>query len=122
MLPMAAVVVLLGACQEAPQPVEPIAPAPSHAPGNKPGGRIAFTSDRDGNFEIYVMNADGTALTRLTDAPDNFLPSWSPSGKQIAFTSNRDGNNEIYIVNADGTRWTNVTLHPSNDTQPDWAR
>ena len=76
---MAAVVVLLGACQEAPQPVEPIAPAPSHAPGNKPGGRIAFTSDRDGNFEISVMNADGT-------------------------------------------RWTNVTLHPSNDTQPDWAR
>ena len=48
---------------------------------------IAFTSDREnGNFDIYVMNADGSGQTRLTDDPaDDFNPSWSPDGGKIAF-------------------------------------
>ena len=42
------------------------------------GSRIAFASDRDGNWEIYVMNADGSGQTRLTDNPAwDFSPSWS---------------------------------------------
>ena len=63
------------------------------------GRKIAFTSDRDGNSEIYVMNADGSNVERLThhDAYD-FGPAWSPDGTKIAFSSWRDGNFEIYVV------------------------
>src|SRR5688572_29623487 len=60
-------------------------------------GKIAFTSDRAGNHEIYVMNVDGTAQTNITtDAADDHFPSWSPDGTKIAFTSSRSGDFEIY--------------------------
>ncbi len=79
--------------------------APSRA-GSGPdwspdGRRIAFDSDRDGNFEVYAMNADGSGVTRLTvrDAHD-VGPAWSPDGRRIAFHSNReDGNWDIYVMN-----------------------
>ena len=65
---------------------------------------IAFSADRDGYREIYVMNADGTGQTRLADNPSaDRIPSWSPDGSRIAFYSNRDGNWEIYVMNSDGT-------------------
>ena len=67
-------------------------------------------SDRDGNSEIYVMNVDGTGLTRLTDDPAvDVYPAWSPDGSRIAFTSTRDGHNNIYVMNADGTGVTQLT-------------
>jgi TolB protein len=50
------------------------------------GTQIAFLSDRDGNWEIYLINTDGTGLTRLTDTPEwEIFPVWSPDGTQIAF-------------------------------------
>ena len=87
------------------------------------GTKIAFTSDRDGNNEIYVMNAqDGSNQTRLTDNPasDEF-PSWSPDGVKIAFTSDRDGNTEIYVMNAqDGSNQTRLTDNAASDALPEW--
>src|SRR3989442_7570494 len=69
--------------------------------------KIAFGSDRDGNPEIYVMNADGSGVTRLTNNPaTDFQLAWSPDGTKIAFRTDRDGNWEIYVMNADG-RWEN---------------
>ncbi|MCH8993458.1 MAG: PD40 domain-containing protein, partial [Chloroflexi bacterium] len=51
-------------------------------------GRIAFASDRDGNSEVYIVNADGSGLTRLTDnLADDSQPTWSPDGTHIAFLS-----------------------------------
>src|SRR5438132_11207571 len=51
-------------------------------------GRIAFTSDRDGTEQIYLMNADGSNPTRLTRGPaSNTNAAWSPDGKTIAFVS-----------------------------------
>jgi WD40 repeat protein len=87
-------------------------------------GKIAFTSNRDGNDEIYVMNADGTGVTRLTDNPaSDQQPAWSPDGSRIAFTSTRDGTFEIYVMNADGTgvtRLTTTTTHLGS-TRPAWC-
>jgi TolB protein len=64
------------------------ASSPSWSPD---GGKIAFESDRDGSdSEIYVMNADGSDVTQLTNnnASDG-SPSWSPDGERIAFVSDR---------------------------------
>ena len=85
-------------------------------------GRIAFVSDRDGNVEIYVMDADGSNLTNLTNNPAyDWLPVWSPDGSRIAFVSDRDGNWEIYVVDADGSNLTNLTNNPADDLLPAWS-
>jgi hypothetical protein len=74
--------------------------------------KIAFVSNRDGNFEIYVMNADGSKQKRLTNNPGfDGVPSWSPDGKEIAFASDRDRNHEIYVMNADGSAQKRLTSH-----------
>jgi Tol biopolymer transport system component len=74
-------------------------------------GKIAFVSERDGNSEIYVINSDGTGLTRLTDNParEKRAPVWSPDGKRIAFSSCTETPCDIYIMNADGTEKTTLT-------------
>jgi Tol biopolymer transport system component len=85
-------------------------------------GKIAFVSNRDGNFEIYAMNADGTDQTCLTKNPAlDGDPSWSPDGLKIAFHSNRDGNSEIYLMNPDGTNQIRITNNPADDIEPAWS-
>ncbi|MCH7920991.1 MAG: PD40 domain-containing protein [Planctomycetes bacterium] len=87
-----------------------------------PGLKIAFNSGRDGNWEIYVMNADGTEQKNLTNNPAyDADPSWSPDGKKIAFSSQRDGNWEIYVMNSDGTGLKNLTNNPATDGYPSWS-
>jgi Tol biopolymer transport system component len=81
-------------------------------------GKIVFQSDRDGNNEIYLMNADGTGLARLTNNPAaDIQPALSPDGARIAFTSNRDGISEIYVINADGTGLTRLTNTPVSGSE-----
>ena len=78
--------------------------------------KIAFHSDRDGSYEIYVMDADGTDITRLTNNPaDDGDPTWSPDGEQIVFHSNRSGSFEIYVMNADGSGQTRLTNNTSDE-------
>ena len=107
-------------------------PAVDFGPAWSPDGqKIAFRSNRDDpnpaacspcNFEIYVMNADGSAVQRLTNDPDFvFRPTWSPDGQKIAFTSDRDGNFEVYVMNADGSAPQRLTDNPAADTSPDWS-
>ena len=85
------------------------------------GSKIAFCSDRDGNYEIYVLNADGTGQTRLTNnAAEDSQPSFSPDGSKIAFYSNRDGNGEIYVMDADGSNPVRLTTNAANDLLPAW--
>src|SRR6266568_699008 len=68
------------------------------------GSKLAFTSNRDGNPEIYVMNRDGSGLRRMTNNPAiDVTPTWSPSGNQLAWVSDRTGSPKIYTMNADGT-------------------
>ena len=76
-------------------------------------------SDRDGNREIYVMNADGSGVQRLTNEPhDDRYPSWSPDGSKILFVSNRDGDSEIFVMNTDGSNPTQLTNNAAGDDQP----
>jgi Tol biopolymer transport system component len=85
------------------------------------GTRIAFTSQRDGNEEIYVMNADGTDLVRLTNDPGiDTRPSWSPDGRRLTFTSSREGNFKVFVMNDDGSGVTRVTDHPAGDGYSTW--
>ena len=86
------------------------------------GKKIAFHSDRDGNGEIYVMNADGSEQRNLTkNAANDSSPSWSPDGKKTAFESMKDENYEIHIMNADGSEQKNLTNSPASDRQLSWS-
>jgi Tol biopolymer transport system component len=86
------------------------------------GKRIAFSSLRDGNWEVYIMGLDGNGEKNLTSHPaDDWLPAWSPDGQQIAFVSDRDGNWEIYTMRADGTGLVNLTQNPGDDWIPAWS-
>jgi hypothetical protein len=84
--------------------------------------RVAFTTDRDGNSEIYTVTASGSTAKRLTNntATDTHA-TYSRDGRKIAFMSARDGNNEIYVMNADGTGQTRMTDNPASDSQPAWS-
>jgi hypothetical protein len=86
-------------------------------------GKIAFSSTRDRNAEIYVMHDDGSHQTRLTNHPAfDDQPTWSPDGSKIAFRTNRDGGNyEIYVMNADGTNPVNLTHDGAVDQDPAWS-
>jgi len=75
--------------------------------------RIAFETNRDGAFEIYVMNADGSGQTNLTNNPAAYdiAPIWSPDGTQIFLQSDRDGERfeyKSYVMSADGSNVTPV--------------
>lgn len=87
-----------------------------------PAGRIAFTSDRDGDYELYTMARDGSGVVQLTNNPANdSAPAWSPDGKRLAFYSDRDGNGEIYVMNADGTGQVRLTSNAAADLEPSWS-
>jgi Tol biopolymer transport system component len=101
------------------------------APAWSPDGRlIAFENAPGGTLQpgvephekdIYVMNADGTNVRRLTDSPGlDEGPVWSPDGTKIAFSSDRDGQQEIYVMNADGSDPRRLTDNPARDESPDW--
>ena len=84
--------------------------------------KIAFVSERDGNYEIYSMNTDGSELTRLTADPAlDAEPVYSQDGTSILFTSDRSGNFDIYSMNADGTNVIQLTDNPANDYTPTWT-
>jgi TolB protein len=92
-------------------------------PSWSPDGRkIVFVSARDGNLEIYVMNADGSKQQNLTRHPGRDSDAeWSPDGKKIAFTTKRAGNFEIYAMNADGSGQRNLTHNPAPHGYPVWS-
>lgn len=82
---------------------------------------MTFISTRDGDGEIYVMNANGSGQMRLTNnSAEDGVPVWSPDGARIAFSSSRDGNWEIYVMNADGSGQMRLTNSSALDYKPAW--
>jgi Tol biopolymer transport system component len=93
------------------------------------GSQIAFQTDRDGNEEIYVMNADGTSQGNLTnyngggeEENRDITPEWSPDGSKIVFVSDRDGTRHMYLMNPDGSGQTRVTTTTGIvESRPTWS-
>ncbi|HEX9892405.1 MAG TPA: protein kinase [Gemmatimonadales bacterium] len=88
------------------------------------GRRVAFTSDRSGNWEIWLTDPDGANAVQLTSmgAVAAGYPHWSPDGQQIVFHSNVDGQWEVYLVPAAGGKPRNLTSHPAHDAKPRFSR
>lgn len=91
-------------------------------PSISPDGKhIAFSSSRNGNYEIYVCRLDGSEPRRLTNSTGlDIRPRWSPDGNRLVFTSNRDRNYEIYVMAADGSGQRRLTQHEERDDYGSW--
>jgi Tol biopolymer transport system component len=101
-------------------------PTDEFAPAFSPdGSQIAFVAQRSGSAadaDLFVMNVDGSGLTRLTSTGTNWDPTWSPDGTQIAFRKAIDGDEEIYVVGADGSGETDLSRSPSTwELDPSWS-
>lgn len=87
--------------------------------------QIAFASNRDGNWNIYMMDVDGRNPRKVTDLPgDEWYPSWSPDGRRIAFAyhfheAGGQSIDHIYVVDIDGKNLHQLVTFPSS--YPSWS-
>ena len=85
------------------------------------GDQIAFASNREGNWDVYVMNLDGSDVQRLTDSTSNEgLPVWSPDGKSLAYVSNQGGDWAIWAMNANGSNQRRLFALGDGGLASDW--
>ncbi len=91
------------------------------APSWSPDGKlIAFTSNRDKAQQIYVMNADGTGVRRVSQGGFNDMsPVWSPDGKWLAFASFRENSTDVYIMDTNGGNVKRITT--GGGDLPTWS-
>jgi Tol biopolymer transport system component len=86
----------------------------------RPG--ILFTSERNNNWDIYLIQADGSGLTQLTDSPEvDADPAWSSNGQMIAFRSRRDGSSDIFVMDSDGSNPINLVNDPEMSLDDEFA-
>jgi TolB protein len=86
------------------------------------GLTIALTLSKDGNPELYTMNASGGGLRRLTQtAGAESSPTWSPDGQSIAYVSDERGSPQVYLIGREGGDPTRLTVSPAYNTEPNWS-
>ena len=98
------------------------------SPKGVTNGRIVFQALRDGVFDLYSINPDGSSQEKLlkykADDPNrgsNYAPIASPNGKKVAFESMRDGNYEIYVYDIENRIQINLTKNRADDHSPAWS-
>ncbi|TKJ28459.1 MAG: hypothetical protein CEE40_11535 [Chloroflexi bacterium B3_Chlor] len=116
----------LSACGKPETPTPTLAPTPTFPPPTPTplgGARfMAYQTDRDGNWEIYLLDLISWQEYNLTQHPaEDRNPAWSPDGTRIAFESNRDGNWEIYLLEMGSGEVTRVTENLAFDGAPAWS-
>src|SRR5262245_2044916 len=83
------------------------------------GKTVAYQSNATGNWDIYLMNLDGTGVRPIvSSSAADITPVFSPDGRHIAFCSERDGNRNVYVCDADGSNQKRLTDDPGNDLHP----
>jgi Tol biopolymer transport system component len=87
--------------------------------------QVAFTSDRAGTYQVYLMNRDGSGVTRLTTGVNEFAGGWSPDGARLAFTgdvrTDRGTDREVFVIDADGSDPRQLTTSPGSDRGGAWS-
>lgn len=98
-------------------------PAMDAAPCWSPDGDwVAFSSDRGGNDDIWMIPSTGGVATQITfDAATDKDPVWSPDGLRVAFSSDRGGNEDIWVIPISGGAAVQITSDPAYDSQPTWS-
>jgi Tol biopolymer transport system component len=94
------------------------------APTRSPDGDwVSFTSNRHGNWELYINSVDNTIQQRATfnTTARDIDPAWSPDGSHILFETDRDGNWELYLLNVGTGAQTRLTNHPASDINGYWS-
>ncbi|MBN1311722.1 MAG: PD40 domain-containing protein [Anaerolineae bacterium] len=85
-------------------------------------GQLAFSSNRDGNFEIYILDMRSGEMTRRTDNPAaDRSPKWSADGRELVFVSNRAGNDDLYLLGGSSKEPVRLTTDPGSDRSPTWS-
>lgn len=101
----------------------PVAPVIDAYPSVSPDGRkLAFHSNRDGVNQVYVVDANGSHLKRLTDHPGGSLtPKWSPEGSTIVYTRGVNESSDIWLMNADGSHQRALVATVGDDSHPQFT-
>jgi len=98
------------------------AAAPSSAVVSGANGKLIYTLQTIGNFDIWAINPDGTGNAPLiADAANDQGASWSPDGTKIVFRSDRTGAGDIYVANADGSSPLRLTTDPAQESHPGFS-
>jgi Tol biopolymer transport system component len=86
------------------------------------GDMLAFSSDRTGNQDLWLLSIEGGEMTQLTTEPTpDWCPRWSPDGSEIVFYSYRTGNRDIWVMPSRGGPARQLTSHPAQDFYPSWS-
>jgi len=92
--------------------------------GQAENGPIAFISDRDGNYDLYLTDPEGLLIQVIPGAASSGVeqhPAWSPDGKYLAFSSDRDGDFEIYVLDLCAGTTAQLTYNSAADYYPSWS-
>ena len=98
------------------------APRPLGIEWSPDGRKLAFHATSQKNSDVFIVDADGKNLKRITDHEgEDSWPDWHPSGNKLAIASDRDGNLEIYVITSGGNAIANLTNDPAPDKMPSWS-